>query len=66
MSFDVDLGYPLTHPFCHTQAKYILDAVMFVADHGPSFLPLYRANIVTGEWTSIVCPISMHGRVDAR
>lgn len=48
------------------QAKYILDAVMFVADHGPSFLPLYHANIVTGEWTSIVCPVSMHNRVAAR
>eukprot|EP00752_Nemacystus_decipiens_P002676 g2502.t3 len=49
-----------------TAAKYILDAVMFVADHGPSFLPLYHANIVTGEWTSIVCPVSMDNRTSAR
>lgn len=32
------------------QAKYILDAVMFVADHGPSLMSMYRPNISTGEW----------------
>ncbi|CAM9896349.1 unnamed protein product, partial [Ectocarpus sp. 8 AP-2014] len=32
------------------QAKYILDAVLFVADHGTSFLPYYRVNYKTGEW----------------
>lgn len=32
------------------QAKYILDAVLFVADHGASFLPYYRVNYKTGEW----------------
>ncbi|CAB1100192.1 unnamed protein product [Ectocarpus sp. CCAP 1310/34] len=32
------------------EAKYILDAVLFVADHGASFLPYYRVNYKTGEW----------------
>lgn len=32
------------------QAKYILDAVLFVADNGASFLPQYRLNHKTGEW----------------
>jgi len=31
---------------------------MFVADHGPSFLPLYDVNVVTGEWTSNVWSLS--------
>lgn len=33
------------------KAKYILDAVMFVADHGASFLPLYDADINSSNWT---------------
>ncbi|CAN0346827.1 unnamed protein product, partial [Ectocarpus sp. 13 AM-2016] len=32
------------------EARYILDAVLFVADHGASFLPYYRVNYKTGEW----------------
>ena len=32
------------------QARYILDAVLFVADNGAAFLPQYRANYKTGEW----------------
>lgn len=32
------------------QAKYILDAVLFVADHGVDFLPLYQPSISTAEW----------------
>ncbi|CAM9638010.1 unnamed protein product, partial [Ectocarpus fasciculatus] len=29
---------------------YILEAVMFVADHGASFLPLYQPDIKSSEW----------------
>lgn len=32
------------------QAKYILYAIKFVADHGAVFLPYYRLNYKTGEW----------------
>ncbi|CAM9249950.1 unnamed protein product, partial [Ectocarpus sp. 8 AP-2014] len=31
-------------------ARYILDAVMFVADHGATFLPLYQPDIKSSEW----------------
>ncbi|CAM9887519.1 unnamed protein product [Pylaiella littoralis] len=32
------------------EAKYILYAIKFVADHGAVFLPYYRLNYKTGEW----------------
>lgn len=38
------------HPSHPPQAKYILDAVAFVADHGAAFLSSYRLNYKTGEW----------------
>lgn len=41
---------PLSLPFRAEQAKYILDAVLFVADHGVDFLPLYQPSISTAEW----------------
>ncbi|CAM9230755.1 unnamed protein product, partial [Ectocarpus sp. 6 AP-2014] len=31
-------------------ARYILDAVIFVADHGATFLPLYQPDIKSSEW----------------
>ncbi|CAM9219994.1 unnamed protein product, partial [Hapterophycus canaliculatus] len=40
----------LTFFMSDAEAKYILDAVMFVADHGPSFLPMYASSISSGEW----------------
>ncbi|CAM9455824.1 unnamed protein product, partial [Ascophyllum nodosum] len=33
------------------EVQYILDAVMFVADHGARFLPLYEYDVETAEWT---------------
>ena len=32
------------------EVEYVLDAVLFVAEHGAKFLPLYRYNYKTGEW----------------
>lgn len=32
------------------EADYVIDAVDFVADHGWSFLPLYRFDLETGGW----------------
>ncbi|CAN0349043.1 unnamed protein product, partial [Scytosiphon promiscuus] len=40
----------LTFFMSNAEAKYILDAVMFVADHGASFLPMYAPSISSGEW----------------
>lgn len=49
---------------CIEQAKYILDAVMFVADHGASFLPMYEPSISSGEWKySVQHPVSGANRV---
>ena len=42
------------------QVKYILTAVLFVAEHGAAFLPLYRPNIVSGEWTHLNASTSVH------
>ncbi|KAA3677190.1 uncharacterized protein DEA37_0001238 [Paragonimus westermani] len=40
-------------PFFFTDAEvdFVLDAMKFVATHGWVFLPLYRYNPATGEWT---------------
>ncbi|CAM9498592.1 unnamed protein product [Ectocarpus fasciculatus] len=40
----------LTFFMSDAEARYILDAVMFVADHGASFLPLYQPDIKSSEW----------------
>eukprot|EP00903_Cladosiphon_okamuranus_P018939 g17418.t1 len=40
----------LTFFMSDEEVKYILDAVLFVADHGVDFLPLYLPSISTGEW----------------
>ncbi|CAM9915955.1 unnamed protein product, partial [Hapterophycus canaliculatus] len=41
----------LTFFMSDAEVKYILDAVMFVADHGASFLPLYQADIKSSNWS---------------
>ncbi|CAM9408109.1 unnamed protein product [Pylaiella littoralis] len=46
------------------EAKYILDAVMFVANHGPSLMSMYQPNISTGEWKySVPRPVPSAHRV---
>lgn len=34
-----------------SEADYIIDAVSFIAEHGPRFLPLYDFDVHTGLWT---------------
>jgi len=46
-------GYTrLSFPYWMSAAEidYIVDAVLFVAEHGAKFLPAYRYNHMTGEW----------------
>lgn len=31
--------------------KFILDAIEFIAEYGHRFLPLYKFNWITGDWT---------------
>ncbi|VEL07258.1 unnamed protein product [Protopolystoma xenopodis] len=35
----------------YEDATFVLDAIRFVAEYGWAFLPLYRFNPGTGEWT---------------
>lgn len=46
-------GYTrLSFPYWISQSEidYIVDAILFVAEHGWKFLPVYRYNHMTGEW----------------
>jgi selenocysteine lyase/cysteine desulfurase len=40
------------------EADYVIDAVDFVADHGWSFLQLYRFDLETGQWEHRECEVS--------
>lgn len=42
------------------QVMYILKAVLFVAEHGATFLPLYQPDMVSGEWTYRNAGTSVH------
>ena len=41
--------------------RYVLDAVLFVAEHGWRLLPQYRFNYKTGEWKHVSRCISRAG-----
>lgn len=41
----------LTFFMSDAEVKYILDAILFIADYGACFLSQYEPNVTTGEWT---------------
>ncbi len=41
------------------EVDYILDAVDFVAEHGVRFLPLYRFDLLTGNWQHRADPVDL-------
>lgn len=38
------------YSFSEAEFQFILDAIEFVATHGPKFLPLYQIDLKTGDW----------------